>query len=155
MKRNLPFFLANALFTLGVIALLYSFNIVRADQVSEPNAPSAFTQAITYQGQLLDGGTAANGQYDIEATLFDSVSGGLQVGTTATIPNVTVADGLFSAELPLAAASLVAATAGWKSVYDRRVVARLRLGTAPSNSTCPQRAQRSMEWHCRCASRFC
>jgi hypothetical protein len=34
----------------------------------------AQTTSFTYQGRLTDGGTAANGNYDLQFTLFDSLS---------------------------------------------------------------------------------
>jgi hypothetical protein len=47
---------------------------------------SSFSQStfITYQGVLQDNGVAANGLYDIRFSLYDSASGGLQVGSTIT-----------------------------------------------------------------------
>lgn len=40
----------------------------------------AQTTSFTYQGRLSDGGTPANGNYDLQFALFDSVSGGIQIG---------------------------------------------------------------------------
>src|SRR5437868_1744111 len=41
------------------------------------NASAAFAQttSFTYQGRLTDGGTAANGNYDLQFVLFDASSG--------------------------------------------------------------------------------
>src|SRR5712691_3127220 len=44
------------------------------------NAALAQTTSFTYQGRLTDGGTPANGNYDLQFALFDSLSGGAQVG---------------------------------------------------------------------------
>src|SRR5437879_1002739 len=57
------------------------------------NASTAFAQttSFTYQGRLTDGGTAANGNYDLQFVLFDSLSGGTQVGSQ-TINTVAVSN---------------------------------------------------------------
>jgi hypothetical protein len=60
------------------------------------------TTAFTYQGQLRDGGTNANGTYGMTFKLFDAVSGGTQIGGTLA-GNPTVANGLFSVELDFGA----------------------------------------------------
>src|SRR5438445_2341124 len=70
-------------------------------------ATSAFAQTsgFTYQGKLTDGGTAANGNYDLQFALFDSLSGGVQIGSTQTVGNVTVSNGVFIVTLDLGATS--------------------------------------------------
>src|SRR5256885_2334413 len=64
-------------------------------------AASAFAQtsSFTYQGRLTDGGTAANGNYDVQFALFDSLSGGTQVGSTQTLNTVAVSNGVFTVSL--------------------------------------------------------
>src|SRR6188508_2555680 len=52
-----------------------------------------------YDGILLVGGTPANGPYDLTFTLYDSLSGGAQVGSTLTLLNQAVTDGHFQALL--------------------------------------------------------
>lgn len=59
----------------------------------------AQTTEFTYQGQLLNGGTPANGNFDFEFLLFDALAGGTQIGSTLTRPNVPVANGVFSISL--------------------------------------------------------
>src|ERR1700690_1206451 len=54
---------------------------------------------FTYQGKLNDGGSPANGSYDLRFALYNALSGGTQVGSTITDTNVTVTDGLFTVEL--------------------------------------------------------
>ncbi len=54
---------------------------------------------FTYQGNLTDGGSPANGQYDFEFKLFDDASGGAQIGSPIVKDNVDVTDGFFSVEL--------------------------------------------------------
>lgn len=62
-------------------------------------ANSPLTTVITYQGRLTDGGDPANGNYDFEFRLFDDLSAGVQVGTTASLDDVSVSGGLFTVEL--------------------------------------------------------
>src|SRR5436305_496755 len=59
----------------------------------------AQTSVFTYQGRLTDGGTAANGNYDLQFALFDSLSGGTQVGSTQTLNTVAVSNGVFTVSL--------------------------------------------------------
>ena len=68
---------------------------------------SAFAQTsgFTYQGRLTDGGTAANGNYDLQFALFDSLSGGTQIGSTQAINTVAVSNGVFTVTLDFGAAS--------------------------------------------------
>jgi hypothetical protein len=75
--------------------LLFVFSIVF---IATPNV-SAQSTAFSYQGSLKINGTAANANYDFEFKLFDAPTGGSQLGTTQTISNVTVTDGVFAATL--------------------------------------------------------
>src|SRR5213083_899216 len=65
----------------------------------------AQTTSFTYQGRLTDSGTAANGNYDLQFALFDSVAGGTQVGSTQTINTVAVSNGVFTVSLDFGANS--------------------------------------------------
>src|SRR5438034_5678806 len=65
----------------------------------------AQTTSFTYQGRLTDGGTAANGNYDLQFVLFDSLSGGAQVGSTQTVNTVAVSNGVFTVSLDFGANS--------------------------------------------------
>ena len=56
------------------------------------------TTAFTYQGQLRDNGTNANGTYTMVFALYDSASGGNQVGSSIITTN-TLANGLFTVNL--------------------------------------------------------
>ncbi len=60
------------------------------------------TTAFTYQGQLRDGGTNANGTYTMTFKLYDAVSGGNQIGSTVT-NSPTLANGLFTVNLDFGA----------------------------------------------------
>lgn len=65
----------------------------------------AQVSSFTYQGRLTDGGTAANGNYDLQFALWDSLSGGSQVGSTQTLSTVAVSNGVFSVTLDFGANS--------------------------------------------------
>jgi len=53
-------------------------------------ATSAQTTAFNYQGSLRDGAHLANGNYDFEFALFDSLAAGTQPGSTLTRSTVAV-----------------------------------------------------------------
>src|SRR5829696_4895441 len=63
-------------------------------QPDEPLAPAG--NAFTYQGRLTQSGSPANGQFDLQFSLYDAAAGGIQVGTTQTVLSQTVIDGLFT-----------------------------------------------------------
>jgi Chaperone of endosialidase len=65
----------------------------------------AQSSSFTYQGRLTDGGTAANGNYDLQFALFDSLSGGAQIGSTQTLNTVAVSNGAFTVSLDFGASS--------------------------------------------------
>src|SRR5437763_12885545 len=69
----------------------------------------AQTTSFTYQGRLTDGGTAANGNYDLQFALFDSLSGGTQIGSTQTLNAVAVTGGVFTVSLDFGASSFTGA----------------------------------------------
>jgi hypothetical protein len=68
-------------------------------------AAVAQTSSFTYQGRLTDGGTAGNGNYDLQFGLWDSSSGGTQIGSTQTISAVPVSNGVFTVSLDFGASS--------------------------------------------------
>ena len=59
--------------------------------------------AFTYQGRLEDGGSPANGVYNMAFRLFDAAAGGAPIGGLLSIPNVNVVDGLFTVSLDFGA----------------------------------------------------
>ena len=65
------------------------------------NEASAQTTALTYQGKLVEGGNPASGNYDFQFTLFDTVTvgTGTQQGSTVTLSNVPVTEGVFTVAL--------------------------------------------------------
>jgi len=62
-------------------------------------AVTALATSFTYQGRLTDGGSPANGVYDLRFILYDAETGGAQIGSTAAKEDVTVTNGLFTTEL--------------------------------------------------------
>jgi hypothetical protein len=66
-------------------------------------AARAQTTSFSYQGRLTDGGTAANGNYDLQFALFDSAAGGAQIGATQTVNTVAVSAGIFTVSLDFGA----------------------------------------------------
>jgi hypothetical protein len=65
------------------------------------------TASFTYQGRLSDGGAAANGTYDMQFKLFDTVNvgAGNQIGSTITNGAVLVSSGVFTVQLDYGAAA--------------------------------------------------
>ena len=51
----------------------------------QPPRASAQTTTFTYQGELTDSATAANGSYDLQFALFGGASGGTQIGASQTV----------------------------------------------------------------------
>jgi len=68
-------------------------------------ATTPLTTAFTYQGQVKQDGAPANGAYDFLFLLHDAVSGGTQVGSTVTIDDISVNNGLFTVPLDFGAAA--------------------------------------------------
>jgi len=62
-------------------------------------AAGAQTSSITYQGQLCSGGAPANGNYDLQFSLFDSAISGSQIGGAVNVAPLAVSNGLFTATL--------------------------------------------------------
>ncbi|MDQ7029064.1 MAG: tail fiber domain-containing protein [Ardenticatenia bacterium] len=79
--------------------------------------------AFTYQGRLTDGGSPASGSYDFQFALYDAASGGAQVGSTVTLDDVTVSDGVFTVQLDFGSIAFDG-NARW-----------LEIGVRPGNST--------------------
>ncbi|MFT5424515.1 MAG: hypothetical protein ACI89L_002310 [Phycisphaerales bacterium] len=61
--------------------------------------------AFTYQGNLADNGSPADGTYDLNFELWDALSGGAMVGVPVSIVTVPIAEGLFTVELDFGAAA--------------------------------------------------
>lgn len=73
--------------------------------------------AFTYQGRLTDGGSPADGPYDLRFRLYDAASDGAQVGSTVTRGDVGVREGLFTVALDFG--DVFDGTAMWMEVAVR------------------------------------
>lgn len=73
---------------------------------------------FSYQGRLVDGSGLGNGNYELTFRLFDSLSGGTQVGSTVVMTPVGVTNGLFTVELEFGNASFPGA-ARWLELSAR------------------------------------
>jgi hypothetical protein len=62
-------------------------------------AETSLGTAFSYQGHLTDAGLPEDGTCDLQFALFDALSAGSQVGSTATRTDVAVSDGLFTVQL--------------------------------------------------------
>src|SRR5437879_2887657 len=87
------------------LRLLFRYPFILLVVALTMGASTAFAQtsSFTYQGRLTDGGTPANGNYDLQFALFDSLSGGAQVGSTQTLNTVAVSIGVFTVNLDFGA----------------------------------------------------
>ena len=85
------------------------------------------TTTFTYQGRFTDGGTAANGTYDMQFKLFDGPTpgSGNQIGSTITNNPVAISSGVFTVQLDFGNAGFSGA--------DRF----LEIGVRPSGSSDP------------------
>lgn len=57
------------------------------------------SSSFNFQGRLNDGGAPANGHYDLQFRLYDSVTGGTRVGPIVDRPNTVLINGVFSTVL--------------------------------------------------------
>jgi len=88
-----------AIMAVGLLAILLTATGVIASP-PEGAADPPVASKINYQGQLTDdAGSPLSGTYDMEFQLWDSASGGSQVGSTITKNSVEVTNGLFSVKL--------------------------------------------------------
>lgn len=71
---------------------------------------------FTYQGKLVDNNTPANGLYDFEFRLFDTLVGGAQSGPLLTLNDIPVQNGVFSVPLNFGAFS---SEARWLAISVR------------------------------------
>jgi hypothetical protein len=74
--------------------------------------------AFSYQGKLVDGGTLANGNYDLQFRLFDALVSGVQVGSTLVRDDVQATNGIFAVTLDFGASEFPGANR-WLEVSVR------------------------------------
>lgn len=94
MRRLTPFLLVISGLVLGFL-LFYN----GAAGQGEPAPNAAVGDGFTYQGRLELENAPANGQYDLQFTLYDAADGGSMVGAPVTLPGETVVDGYFDVVL--------------------------------------------------------
>ena len=63
------------------------------------SAQTPLGTALTYQGQLSDGGIPLDGSADLEFRVFDTPVGGTRLGSVVAASNVAVTDGIFTTQL--------------------------------------------------------
>jgi hypothetical protein len=68
-----------------------------------PALLSSLGTAFTYQGRLSQNGSPANGAFDFEFYLFDTLIGGNQIGAPVNINDITLANGYFTVQLDFGA----------------------------------------------------
>lgn len=77
--------------------LALTWNLNGGTATASKNAPPC--GAITYQGRLSDAGAAANGQYDLQFTVFDALTGGAAQSESVAVEDVSVVNGIFTVQL--------------------------------------------------------
>ena len=83
-----------------MLALVTGLSMAQGPEPQGGVTPQAALGTVfTYQGRLTDGGSPANGTYDFQFKLYDAASSGTQVGSTITMEDVTITDGLFTVAL--------------------------------------------------------
>jgi hypothetical protein len=81
---------------LGTVRLRRSVAALLMLATSSAVAQSPLGTTFNYQGYLQDGGSPASGLHDLRFRLYDAAVGGMQVGATLCLNNVSVMDGLFA-----------------------------------------------------------
>jgi hypothetical protein len=97
------------LIALSLVAVLALFAGIKQNVTSgntqgsllAPNSPLG--TAFTYQGQLKDASGSVNNSCDFQFGLWDTLTGGSQVGSTLTLTSVAVSEGLFTVQLDFGA----------------------------------------------------
>lgn len=102
MKRNHFYQITGIVITVIVMTVAVAL-ILPGRTAANAEQPEAATAVIgtglTYQGYLDSAGSAADGFYDFQFKLFDAATAGAQVGSTVSLVNVNVANGLFTVDL--------------------------------------------------------
>lgn len=80
------------------ISLLLAFAFLTATVAGQ-------TTGFNFQGRLNDGANPANGNVELQFKLFDSVTGGNQIGAVVLRSSVAVINGVFSTQLDFGAAA--------------------------------------------------
>jgi hypothetical protein len=78
----------------AAVALSIGLGAAVAPAIADPQLPE-----FTYQGRLSENGAPANGEFDLDFTLFDDATTGSPVGSPISEPGYPVTDGLFTVSL--------------------------------------------------------
>lgn len=81
---------------------LFGLLLLQARQSAQGQVSTAFT----YQGRLTDSGTPANGRYDVRCALYESSSGGTNIGSSITNSATLVSNGVFTVLLDFGSGAL-------------------------------------------------
>jgi len=101
--------------------------------IAELHPASGEPSAITYQGHLNYQGNSFNGNVDVILSLWDSPSGGSQLGSAVTKANLTISNGLFTATLDFGIGAFTGADR-WLGINigtDPELVPRQQLTSTP------------------------
>ncbi len=101
MKPNrIRFSLVLAAVTLSLFLAWWGLETTLA-QGPRPGSPQGGSPAysFTYQGQLVYGGVAADGPYDLQFSVWNADTGGSQLGSLMTYPSWPVSKGIFTVNL--------------------------------------------------------
>ena len=91
--------------------------------------------AFTYQGQLQNNGSPANGLYDFVFSLSNAPSGGSQIGSAITNTSVPVTNGLFTTTIDFG--SVFTGNASWLAIRVRTNGAASFVGLNPPQQLTP------------------
>ncbi len=82
------------------------------------HAQTAVGTSITYQGRLEEAGLIADGTFDFQFRLFDAFTAGAQVGSTLSVNDLAVVDGVFTANIDFGTAAFTT-SARWVEIAVR------------------------------------
>jgi hypothetical protein len=85
------------------VALIALSGVARAQEAAPAGADAPAGSSFTYQGQLKNADGPVTASCDFQFSLWDALTGGAQAGTTLAQINVTVSEGLFTAQLDFGA----------------------------------------------------
>ncbi|HUN80077.1 MAG TPA: hypothetical protein VMV81_01060 [Phycisphaerae bacterium] len=114
---------------LCAVATVAALTLIGSPAMAQPTA-------FTYQGQLKNGGSPADGSFDMTFRLFDADSDGNQVGGDIPVKGVTVSGGLFTTQVDFGAVFSGAPLWLEIQVSDQVLSPRQPLTSAPYAQTC-------------------
>lgn len=108
----------NGLFLLSLVVVVIVQGQELEQLANQVAVNSTMGTAFTYQGMLQSSGGQADGTFDFQFRLYDAVSGGSQVGSTVTLDDVAVNDGLFTVVLDFGA-NVLGGSPRWLAISVR------------------------------------